>query len=131
MKWKYLVPYSQASLKLIFQLLTSHFLIGSKLNGIIDLTFNKDGVYRVIPVVSSPTDIVNGFTAPPQELEWWKILLAVVLIILLLIVLAPVLPYILKAIVWIIMLPFKAVKAIVESIKKKKKKDTGGANENG
>ncbi len=98
---------------------------------IIDLTFNKDGVYRVIPVVSSPTDIVNGFTAPPQELEWWKILLAVVLIILLLIVLAPVLPYILKAIVWIIMLPFKAVKAIVESIKKKKKKDTGGANENG
>ncbi len=101
---------------------------------IIQLTFNKEGVYTVIPVVSNPIDVVDGITPPvqmPDETPWWKILLAIVLVILLLIILAPVLPYILKAILWVIMLPVKAVKAIVESIKKKKKKDTGGTNENG
>ncbi len=31
---------------------------------VIDLTFNKDGVYTVIPVVSDPIDIVNDLTSP-------------------------------------------------------------------
>lgn len=47
---------------------------------IIQLTFNRDGVYKVIPVVSSPMDIVNSITPPvqlPDDGEWWKILLAV------------------------------------------------------
>lgn len=34
---------------------------------IIELTFNRDGEYRVIPVVSSPMDIINDITAPKNE----------------------------------------------------------------
>lgn len=52
---------------------------------IIQLTFNRDGVYTVIPVVSSPMDIVNAIT-PPVDMgdeDWWKIILAIILIILL------------------------------------------------
>ena len=92
---------------------------------IIQLTFNRDGVYKVIPVVSSPMDIVNSITPPVQmtdDGEWWKILLAVLLIILLIIILFPVLPWIIKGLFWIISLPFKAVAALFKSIDKAKKK---------
>ena len=79
---------------------------------IIQLTFNRDGAYTVIPVVSSPMDIVNAITPPvqmPDEIPWWQILLAVLLIIVLLIILLPVLPYILKFLFWLICLPFRAI----------------------
>ena len=89
---------------------------------IIELTFNKDGVYHVIPVVSSPMDIVNDFTPPATEFQWWKILLAVVMLILLIVLLYPILPYVLKGIWWLICLPFKAIAALIRSIKKKRKK---------
>ena len=92
---------------------------------IIQLTFNKDGVYTVIPVVSSPIDVVNSITPPvnmPSEVEWWKIVLAVLLIIILLVLLAPVLPYIVRAIIWLIMLPFKLIAAIIKSFKKARKR---------
>lgn len=92
---------------------------------IIQLTFNRDGVYKVIPVVSSPMDIVNSITPPvqiPYDGEWWKILLAVVLIILLIIILFPVLPWVIKGLFWIISLPFKAVAALFKSIDKARKK---------
>lgn len=92
---------------------------------IIQLTFNRDGVYKVIPVVSSPMDIVNSITPPvqmPDDGEWWKILLAVLLIILLIIILFPVLPWIIKGLFWIISLPFKAIAALFKSIDKAKKK---------
>jgi len=90
---------------------------------IIQLTFNKDGEYTVIPVVSSPIDIVSDITPPvnmPSEVEWWKIALAIIMLVLLIVLLYPVLPYIIKGIVWVICLPFKAIKAIVNSVKKKK-----------
>ena len=93
---------------------------------IIQLTFNKDGEYTVIPVVSSPIDIVNDITPPvnmPDETPWWKIALAVVLVVLLLVLLAPILPYIIQGIGWLVMLPVKAVKAIKKG-KKDKKKET-------
>ena len=92
---------------------------------IIQLTFNRDGVYKVIPVVSSPMDIVNSITPPvqmPDDTEWWKVLLAVVLIILLIVILFPVLPWIIKGLFWIISLPFKAIAALFKSIDKAKKK---------
>ena len=82
---------------------------------IIQLTFNKDGEYTVIPVVSSPMDIVNDITPPvnmPDETPWWKLALALILVVLLLVLLAPVLPYIIQGIGWVVMLPVKAVKAI-------------------
>lgn len=87
---------------------------------IIELTFNKEGVYHVIPVVSSPTDIINGFTAPPKKFQAWKLILAIVLFVLLLILLLPILPYILKAIWWVITLPFKAVKSLCVKIKERR-----------
>ena len=88
---------------------------------IIELTFNKDGVYHVIPVVSSPTDVINGFTAPAQKLEWWKIIIAVIILIICLILLAPILPYIFKGIWLVICAPFKAIKSAKEKRKAKHK----------
>ena len=93
---------------------------------IIQLTFNKDGEYTVIPVVSSPIDIVNDITPPvnmPDEVDWWKIALAVILVVLLLVLLAPVLPYIIQGIGWVVMLPVKAVKAIKNGKNKQPKDD--------
>lgn len=89
---------------------------------IIELTFNKDGVYHVIPVVSSPQDIVNDFTAPPEEMEWWKIILGVLLIILLVVLIAPAIPYIARAVIWFVSLPVKGVRAISKSIKRQRRK---------
>lgn len=37
---------------------------------IISLTFSKDGVYKVIPAVSSPIDIINDVTPPVDETFW-------------------------------------------------------------
>ncbi len=94
---------------------------------IIELTFNKDGVYRVIPVVSSPTDIINGFTAPPRTINILAIIIAVVLIILLLVLLGAtgILPMIIKGIGWLICLPFRLIgkgcKAISQARKSKKR----------
>ncbi len=101
---------------------------------IIQLTFNKDGDYTVIPVVSSPIDIVNSITPPvnmPDEISWWKLILAILLIVLLVIVLWPVMPYIVQGVIWVVMLPVKAVKAISQSIKRKRqdKYDYNGYND--
>ena len=90
---------------------------------IIELTFQKDGVYHVIPVVSTPIDIVNGFSSPSEELQWWKIALAVILAALLIILLAPVLPYIFRGIGWVIMLPVNMIKAIKNNREKEPEKD--------
>lgn len=94
---------------------------------IIQLTFNKDGDYTVIPVVSSPIDIVNDITTPvnmPDKLEWWQIVLALILLVLLIVVLAPVLPYVITGITWLVSLPVKAIKAIKKRRKKKQEHDT-------
>lgn len=89
---------------------------------IIELTFNRDGVYRVIPVVSSPQDFINSVTAPAKETEWWKIILMVVLLVLLLILLWPLIPILMRAVIAIIALPFRLVGALVKTIRKKNKK---------
>ena len=91
---------------------------------IIQLTFNRDGVYKVIPVVSSPIDVVNAVTPPvqmPDDIPWWKILLGIVLLILLLMLLFPILPWLIKGIVWL--LPVKAVKVIFKPKNKNKRKE--------
>ena len=96
---------------------------------IIELTFNKEGEYFVIPVVSSPIDIVSGFTAPADEISIWKLLLGVLLGIILIIILAPLLPVIIRAIFWVIKLPFELIKLIVNGIKKKRMKKAGGKDD--
>ena len=94
---------------------------------IIDVTFTKDGVSTVIPVVSDPIDNIPGITPPANTTdddgpEWWRIVLAVLLLLIVLVILAPVLPYIGQAIVWVISLPFRLIGWIIDSIKKTKKK---------
>ena len=91
---------------------------------IIELTFNKDGVYRVIPVVASPIDIINGITAPPQTFDWWKLLLMLLALILFLLILAPILPYIIKGVVWLVSAPIKAIKKASAKAKTKQKSNT-------
>ena len=84
---------------------------------IIQLTFNDEGVYTVIPVVSSPIDIVNPVTPPSYDpnddgMPWWlKLIIAVVLIILIVILLwqTGLLPFATKAVVWVVSAPFKGM----------------------
>lgn len=92
---------------------------------IIDVTFYKDGVSTVIPVVSSPIDIFNDFTPPvniPEDgLSLWQIILMILALIVFLFVLWPILPsiitfiftavrWVFKSVVWIVTAPFKAIK---------------------
>lgn len=58
---------------------------------VIQLTFNNDGVYHVIPAVSSPIDIVNAITPPvdmaDSDIPWWAyviVVLAEIVVLLLL-----------------------------------------------
>lgn len=76
---------------------------------IIDLTFNKDGVFTVIPAVSSPMDIVNELTPPASELQVDKLLLAILIILLLLIFLFPLIKFVISLAINIILLPFKLI----------------------
>lgn len=91
---------------------------------IIQLTFNKDGVYKVIPVVANPIDIVNAITPPvqfPDEIAWWQIVLGVIFLILLFILLFPILPYIIKGVVWLVCLPFKAINKLWKNSEERRK----------
>lgn len=83
---------------------------------IIQLTFSKDGVLTVIPVVSSPIDIVNGVTPPVQVPDGRNILeliFALIAVILLLVlfypILSPILGGFVKGLLWLITAPFKAL----------------------
>ena len=83
---------------------------------VIDLTFNKDGVYYVIPAVASPIDIVNELTPPPARLNTLRLLLFMIGLILLILILAPFLPAILRVAIFLISVPFKIVSAICKGI---------------
>lgn len=102
---------------------------------ILRLKFITDGVLYNLGVVDNnqtgsqdPTnrwddpDIHIGFHAPNLP-YWLKVILFAILVVIILILLAPILPYIFKAIFWIISLPFKAIGAIVKACKKDKDKD--------
>ncbi|WP_405355428.1 hypothetical protein [Ruminococcus sp.] len=99
---------------------------------IIQLTFQRDGVYTVIPVVSSPIDIVNDITPPTDHSEdaWWKILIAILILILLVYLLWPVLPQVISLIIsifrWIIKIilyPFKLIGKAFKKSRDKPKED--------
>ncbi len=95
---------------------------------IIELTFSRDGVYTVIPVVSSPIDIYNDITIPKVEEKdsWLKTLLIILFVILLVIFLwvTGLLPLVLKIIFWIILLPFRIIFWLLKAIFKGRKKKT-------
>lgn len=97
---------------------------------IIDLTFTKDNVDTVIPVVSDPINNIPDGT-PPVYTETdddfdWKTLLGIILGAVLLIVFLPfiatLVPYLVKGIVWILLLPVKGIAAIIDSLKKRRNK---------
>lgn len=98
---------------------------------IISLTFRKNGIDTVVPVVSNPLDIINGFDPPNDDdlignnPDWKtiiKFVLGIIGIILLLVILAPVLPFVFQAVIWVITLPFRLIGWIVNGIKNAVKK---------
>ena len=92
---------------------------------IIDVTFTKNGMDTVIPVLVSPLDIAADGSSPvvttKNDLDWWKYVLGILTLILLAVLLWPLLPYLIRAVLWVILLPFKLIKAIVKAVKKKRK----------
>lgn len=90
---------------------------------VIQLTFNDNGEYTVIPVVSNPIDIINDITSPTQfpdknfDLKkLLQIILGGLLLIVFLVVLMPILPTIISVIIKIILLPFRMITAIFKTI---------------
>ena len=66
---------------------------------IIQLSFQKDGKYTVMPAVASPIDIVNDITPPvqmPDDTPWWVKLLSVILIIVLVVLIVKLIAVIVK-----------------------------------
>lgn len=92
---------------------------------IIELTFLRDTTETIIPVVASPIDVVGGISARIEKdgFNWGKLILALLALILILVLLAPVLPYLIKLVVWVVLLPFKAIAALVNWVKKKRRSD--------
>lgn len=98
---------------------------------IISLTYTKDGVETVIPVVSSPQDVISGLIPPLEDpfadgLEWWQILLGVIGLIFIIWLLIKLLPLIVYGVGKVVALPFKGIAAIFKSSKRRRKfKDKG------
>lgn len=89
---------------------------------IIDLTFTKDNVATIIPVVMNPIDIAADADNPvytttdDKGLAWWQILLAILLGILVVILLLKFAPWIITFLLKIILFPFKLIGAVFKSI---------------
>ncbi len=98
---------------------------------IIDLTFTKDNVATIIPVVMSPLDIAADADHPvyttddSKGLSWWQILLAILLVILVMILLLKFAPGVIvvvgKILLFIITFPFKLLGALFKPIYNKAK----------
>lgn len=98
---------------------------------IIDLTFTKDDVETVIPVVMSPMDIVADgdhpvVTTKDGGLQWWQILLGLIFLLLIVLLLLRFCPAVIFVFGKIIAFPFKCIgavfKSIGSSIKRRKEK---------
>lgn len=97
---------------------------------IIDLTFTKDDVETVIPVVMSPMDIVADGDHPVVTTKdgspWWKILLGLIALLIIFILLLKFAPFVLEIALKIIVFPFKCIgawfKVIGNSIKRRKER---------
>ena len=90
---------------------------------VITLTYAKDGKEYTLPVVSNTNDLVHGNETPspllPNRLRHLLITIGLMLLVVLLI---PILPYVIQLLVWIILLPFKLIKWIINLFKKENKK---------
>ena len=94
---------------------------------ILRLKFETDGVTYNLGVIDNKQtgsgEPVNEEEVVIQPSDGCKSFLSILLILVLLILLAPILPYIVKGIIWIISLPFKAIKKANEKRKQKKEKE--------
>ena len=89
------------------------------------LTYNNHGKLTVIPVVQSPIhvfDNIDVYLQEPPGLTWWQILFAVIAILLIILLLLKFCPWLVRGIIWVIMLPFKAIAAVVKDISNASKK---------
>ncbi len=77
----------------------------------------------LVGVTADPIDIINGLDAPtgmPVD-DWdWETILGLIFgaigLIIVLVILAPILPYVIKGIVWIVVMPFKALAALFKGL---------------
>ncbi|MDE5618592.1 MAG: hypothetical protein K2I79_03810, partial [Clostridia bacterium] len=94
---------------------------------IISLWFTADGVETEIPVVASPSDVIHGLQPPLEEdyhngkvKSTFLLILGLIVGFILLLVLSPVivpiLTFLVKALLWLITLPFKAIGAVFKGI---------------
>ena len=87
---------------------------------ILRLKFETDGItYNLGTIDNKQTgdrDPVNDEQIEVGLSKMGKWILGIIALILLLVILMPILPYIAKLIVWIILLPFKLIAAIVKGI---------------
>ena len=88
---------------------------------ILRLKFETNGVVYNLGVIdnqqsggSNPSNETNYDVELKDEYKW---LLALLCLVLLIVVCAPILPYVIKALVWLFSLPFKGVKRIHNSFK--------------
>lgn len=91
---------------------------------ILRLKFETDGITYNLGVIDNKQ---TGGKEPSNETDIdislnkrGKMILYLFMLILLIILLAPILPYVLQAIVWIISLPFKGISAVVKSTKRRR-----------
>ena len=91
---------------------------------ILRLKFETDGITYNLGVIDNKQ---TGGKEPSNKTEIdvslnkrGKMILYLLMLILLIILLAPILPYVLQAIVWIISLPFKGISAVVKSTKRRR-----------
>lgn len=91
---------------------------------ILRLKFETDGITYNLGVIDNKQ---TGGKEPSNETDIdislnkrGKMILYLLMLILLIILLAPILPYVLQAIVWIISLPFKGISAAVKSMKRRR-----------
>lgn len=94
---------------------------------ILRLKFETDGVtYNLGTIDNKQTGSdkpINNETYEVVINNRGKWILGIIAAILLLIILAPVLPYIIRFVVWVVLLPFKAIGALFKGIKKAASKD--------
>lgn len=91
---------------------------------ILRLKFETDGITYNLGVIdnkqSGSKDPSNKTDIDISLNKRGKMILYLLMLILLIILLAPILPYVLQAIVWIISLPFKGISAAVKSTKRRR-----------
>lgn len=91
---------------------------------ILRLKFETDGITYNLGTIdnkqSGGKDPSNSTDIDVSLNDTGKKLATLIMLILAIILLAPVLPYILKAVVWIVMLPINGIAALVKAIKRKR-----------